>query len=136
MTRQQRRAHGAYGCVMAHKQDKAPDEYRSLCLKMPALLKQSGLVQALALMRARGGLGKDFCDDLSRVYGFGETEKKLPGQVLQEEAQKAPLASYLTLSRDMIDISVWFRRFAQSELKTDSPDDPSEATSEVSHVVA
>ena len=41
------------------------------------------------------------------------------------QAQQAALAAYLVLSRDLIDISVWFRRFAQSELtKKSGQDEP------------
>ena len=121
MTRQQRWAKEAFACVSARKQESASGEYRSLCLKMPALLKQSGLVQSLAFMRARSGtVGRLFCEDLARVYGIGIAAGRALDQVLQERAQSADLAAYLVLSRDLIDISVWFRRFAQSELKEEA----------------
>lgn len=122
MTRQQRWAKEALERVKRHKaktKDEAAKEskYRTLCLKMPALLKQSGVVQSLAFMRARSGDdGKKFCDELAEVYGVTPTQGKSASETLQEQAQSASLPAYLVLSRDLIEISVWFRRFAQSEL--------------------
>jgi hypothetical protein len=61
-----------------------------------------------------------FCDELATTYGLLATNDKRAGEVLQDQAQNAErLDQYLVLSRDLIDISVWFRRFAQSELADD-----------------
>lgn len=123
MTRQQRWAQQAFERVSRFREHADRGKYRSLCMKMPALLKQSGLVQALTFIRARSGeVGKQFCNDLASAYGVG-TGEETRGQVLQEQAQKAPLPAYLALSRDLIDVSVWFRRFAQIELPEDGPGD-------------
>lgn len=125
MSRQQKWAKEALTRVSQHKaktkeEQKKESKYRTLCLKMPALLKQSGLVQSLAFMRARDEIGKVFCDELAEVYEVQKKDKKSAGEVLQDKAQNAErLDQYLVLSRDLIDISVWFRRFAQSELADD-----------------
>ena len=118
MTRQQRWAQGALSKVSAQRNTTAEPRYRTLCLKMPVLIQQSGLVQAIAFVRSREkDLGKGFCRDLAVVAG------RKDDAALQEEAQQAGLASYLTLSKTLIDVSIWFRRFAQSELKTpEGPD--------------
>ena len=118
MTRQQRWAKLALERVRDHKGKGSESKYRTLCLKMPALLKQSGLVQSLAFMRSRSGQeSKMFCDELATTYGLLATNDKSAGEVLQDQAQNAELPVYLVLSRDLIEVSVWFRRFAQSELK-------------------
>lgn len=130
MTRQQEWARGSLERVSAYAP--RPDgpardgasEYRTLCMKMPILLKQSGLSQALAFVRSRGDLGKAFCDDLSAVLapaeatvGSGQATAKSAGHQLQERAFTAKdLGTYMSLSRDVIAVSIWFRRFAQSEL--------------------
>ncbi len=120
MTRQQRWAKLALERVRDHQGKDSESKYRTLCLKMPSLLKQSGLVQSLAFMRARDEIGKVFCDELAEVYEVQKKDKKSAGEVLQDQAQHAErLDQYLVLSRDLIDISVWFRRFAQSELADD-----------------
>ena len=117
MTRQQRWAKLALERVRDHKGKGSESKYKTLCMKMPALLKQSGLVQSLAFMRARDDIGKVFCDELATTYGLLATNDKSAGEVLQDQAQNAELPVYLVLSRDLIEVSVWFRRFAQSELK-------------------
>lgn len=120
MTRQQRWAKLALERVRDHKGKGSESKYKTLCMKMPALLKQSGLVQSLAFMRSRSGQeGKMFCDELAAVYGVQAEGQKSAGEVLQDRSQRAVLPEYLVLSRDLIDISVWFRRFAQSELADD-----------------
>jgi CRISPR-associated protein Cmr5 len=114
MTRQQTWAKEAYARVAAHVGKTDVREYRTLCMKMPVLIMQSGLVQALAFMRSRGDLGKTFSGDLASVYGITGAD---PGKGLMETAQGADeLTLYLALTRDIIDASTWLRRFAQSEL--------------------
>jgi hypothetical protein len=65
-------------------------------MKMPALLKQSGLVQSLAFMRSREEEEK-FCDELATTYGLLATNDKSAGEVLQDQAQNAELP-----------VSIWF----------------------------
>ena len=114
MTRQQRWAKEACARVSARVATQDVRDYRTLCMKMPVLIMQSGLVQAVAFVRSRGTLGKAFSDDLAAVYGITEPN---PGQALMEKAQGAnELTTYLALTRDFIDVSAWLRRFAQSEL--------------------
>jgi CRISPR-associated protein Cmr5 len=112
MTRQQRWANEAFRRVLSRK---GTDEskYRTLCMKMPVLLKQCGVVQALAFIRAREEMGDEFCDNLAEVYGARD------GRELFATSMKAKLPQYLALSRDLIEVSVWFRRFAQSELEAE-----------------
>ena len=124
MTRQQKWAHAALAKVASHKGKSTESKNKTLCLKMPTLLKQSGVVQALAFMRARSGEeGKEFCNDLSAVYGVPTLDGKTAGKDLQDQAQTVALPQYLVLSRDLIEVSVWFRRFAQSELKAEDGDE-------------
>ncbi len=118
MTRQQKWAHEALKRVQKHQGAEASEsKYRTLCLKMPSLLKQSGLVQSLAFIRARDEIGKTFCDELAEVYGVKVASGKTAGTCLQDRAQEVALSEYLILSRDLIEVSVWFRRFAQADLK-------------------
>ena len=117
MTRQQRWAKGAFERVqsVSSKGSEHAAKYRTHCMKMPVLLKQSGLVQAVAFLRSRRGdeAASDYCNHLAQVYG-GE---KCDGKALQEAAHgEGNLGRYLALCRDVVAVSVWFRRFAQSEL--------------------
>lgn len=93
--------------------------YNTLCQKMPGLIQRSGLVQAVVFVQSRGAPGSDkpkkqapvdFLGDMAATYGLADAIK------LRERAQSAQLADYLALTRDMLDVSIWFRRFAQIEL--------------------
>ena len=115
MTRQQRWAKGAFEKVKAArgKPDEQRYRYRSRCFETPILIRQSGLVQAIAfLLRVKGN--HPFVNDMASVLGAGD------GARLQRVAQEAPLSDYLALTRDAIAVSVWFRRFAQSELEPEA----------------
>lgn len=115
MTRQQEWSRKAYAKVSGHKGKDDEKKYRTLCMKMPILVLQSGLVQALAFIRSREKeVGKNFCDDLAEVYGINGNEK---GKTAMTQAQEADdLSLYLAMTRDIIEVSTWFQRFAQSEL--------------------
>lgn len=113
MTRQQEWSVGALKAVQQVKTTKDEAEYRTHCMKLPALVQQSGLMQALAFLQSRKGVGAAFCDDVARVTGVGGDA---PGEKLLDRAQQAPLPEYMALTRDVVDVAVWFRRFAQIEL--------------------
>jgi len=115
MTRQQdwaRRAHKlVHNRAKGTKDERA--KYKTHCMKLPTLLQQSGLIQALVFLRTRENPGPAFCDEIAVVYGRSELSD---GAALVSRAENAPLPEYLALSRDIADVSVWFRRFAQIEL--------------------
>lgn len=114
MSRQQKWARCALAKVTKQKGEDEESHYRTLCMKLPALLKQSGTMQAIAFLLSRKEpAAKQFTSDLAAVFGATSAE------ALRRNALEAPLPQYLVLSRDLIDISVWFRRFAQSELADD-----------------
>lgn len=117
VTRAQKWAQAALQKVQARRGKPGEEVYRTLCMRTPILFQQSGPVQGLAFLRARDEeniKGKDFVDDLAWVYGEPD---KGSGDALLSRVQSTPhLAEYLALSRDLIEVSMWFRRFAQSEL--------------------
>lgn len=119
MTRQQQWSLGAHRKVLAFKEAK-PDQRKKLntfCHKMPSLIQQAGLMQALVFIEARGDApGQTFLDALAAVHG-ADSRARLRGA-----AQAAELADYLALTRDLTDVATWFRRFAQIELGQDTED--------------
>jgi CRISPR/Cas system CMR-associated protein Cmr5 small subunit len=122
MTRQQRWSTEAHKAVLRFKDspEKEKAKLNTACRKMPSLIQTSGLIQALVFIESRDD-GKRFCDDLAKVYDpkLGDKPYKPgdePRDRLRQKAQKADLAEYLALSRDLINVSIWFRRFAQIEL--------------------
>lgn len=130
MTRAQLWAKRALAKVLFRKGRNEEKSYRTLCMKTPILLKQSGPVQALAFLRARdsnSSPGKDYADDLAFVF-LGETDNEPGLRLLQRAHDTQDLAAYLALSSDLIEVSMWFRRFAQAELRSDEEtDEPAEA---------
>lgn len=98
--------------VLANQNDDAKKKFKTHCKKTAGLIQRSGLIQALCFLRARPGteMGMYFCDALSRVYGVNSSAR------LSETAQNAGLAEYLMMTRDCIEIAIWFRRFAQIEM--------------------
>ncbi|MGD0039212.1 MAG: type III-B CRISPR module-associated protein Cmr5 [Isosphaeraceae bacterium] len=110
LTRSQNWSKGALESVLAQK-GKLESKYRTLCMKMPALIHQAGLVQATVFMLGReADIGKQFIDDLAKVYGGFDDA------MLLHRIQEAPLAEYMALTHDLSQVSLWFRRFAQIEL--------------------
>jgi CRISPR-associated protein Cmr5 len=120
MTRQQRWANATYGriAIQAKNDDQSPArrKYTTLCMRFPTLLMQSGLVQALAFVNRKQET-QLFLDDFSAV--LGQDRGGLTRDQLLRLSREEGLASYMALTRDALAIAVWFRRFAQSELKGD-----------------
>ncbi len=115
MTRQQQWATRAHEKVieLAHNQDRA--KLKTLGMKMPGLIQQSGLIQALVFVQTRRSgerlFGEFFVDAVASVYGSES------GRQLIDVTQKALLPEYLAMSRDIIEVSTWIRRFVQIEMK-------------------
>jgi CRISPR/Cas system CMR-associated protein Cmr5 small subunit len=113
MTRQQRWSKAALERVHAVATLGSAEQkkgYNTLCHKMPALIQRSGLVQAVVFVQSRGGAGVGFLNDLACVYGLADASE------LRSRSQDSGLEAYMALTRDLLDVSIWFRRFAQIEL--------------------
>lgn len=110
MSRQQTWATKAQRAVEKQKKSDQKAKYKTLCMTGPSLLQQAGVVQALVFFQSRGEDASQYLDDLATVYG------KKSGHSLIETAQEPDLADYLRLSRDLLEVSAWMRRFAQIEL--------------------
>ncbi|MCS6912330.1 MAG: type III-B CRISPR module-associated protein Cmr5 [Myxococcales bacterium] len=129
MTRHQDWARQALQCVQRvrdHADSTFKAEYRTQCMRLPALLQQSGLVQALSFLWSRdekdeGSAPRRLCHDLASVLKLGSDKG---AELLRRAIETDDLMAYLALSRDVIEIAIWFRRFAQSELP--APSTPSD----------
>lgn len=109
-TRNQTYSNAAYGHVTsvspAHKQ-----KYGSMCHKLPVLVRQAGLVQALTFVDARGGQAHhELLDHLANTLNTDRED-------LMQRARRAELEEYMMLTRHVLDAMLWFKRFAQSVLK-------------------
>ena len=121
----QRRASGAYTAVetIAHQHDvKLKKDYGGLCLKLPALIHQCGLCQALAFYQAKANSGDNahskVLKDLAQVVLEREDNGAL--DVLLKQSRTSPLLEYLGLTRNAMACSTWFKRYAEALLKEKS----------------
>lgn len=107
-----RKNSGKNGGVRA-KATRDDGKYKTSCMKMPGLIHQSGLLQALVFQVARDDSGEIYVDHLAQTY-FGQ--EGASHRTLIEHAQQQELKPYMALTHDIAEIAQWFRRFAQIEL--------------------
>ena len=129
MTREQRRAQLVYERLKPYKnRDQSyRDNYGSMALRFPALVRSAGLVQALAFVDSRGkDEHRDFVHDLAAVLAElnqqTTEDREQAFNWLFEQARKADLPHYLHLTRETLAVADWFKRFAQSILKAKGVD--------------
>lgn len=103
--------------VAATLDEKARNEYRSLCRNLPVLLRRSGIAQSLTFLESRSGeRGDRVLHDLASVYG-------IPAKQLVDRAVNIEkISEYLVMSRDLLAIAGWMRRFADAVLPSPSTD--------------
>ena len=93
-------------------------EYGGMAHKLPVLIRQAGLVQALAYVSARGKDGaKQLLEDLARVLGYDSASQLL------DESREAELLEYMHLTRKATVALTWYKRFAQSVLGVEPTDE-------------
>lgn len=108
-TRSQTWAQDAYERVKERAKRGDAREYKDMALKFPVLVRQAGLSQALAFVDSRGKEAhKALGDDLARTLGRGGLRD------LAEKARKAELLQYLRLTREVLVVAEWYKRFAQA----------------------
>ncbi len=86
-------------------------EYGGMAHKLPVLIRQAGLVQALAYVAARGKDGaKHLLEDLAQTLECESAEHLL------KKSREADLLEYMHLTRKATVALTWYKRFAQSVL--------------------
>lgn len=128
MSRQRERAARAYeqvqGIAALKKNDEAKaKKLKTLCMKTPSLVQQSGAAQAVAFLRSREGEnGREFCTRLAKVLELNNDV------ALHQEAFRPThdVVSYMLFTQQLADAAAWMRRFAQSDL-TDIEEDMNNA---------
>jgi len=93
-------------------------EYGGMAHKLPVLIRQAGLVQALAYVRARGKPGAQrLLADFAQVMGHASPEDLLAA------VRNAQLLEYMYLTHRAIVALTWYKRFAQSVLGVEPTDE-------------
>ncbi|GAP61727.1 hypothetical protein ARMA_0150 [Ardenticatena maritima] len=93
-------------------------EYGGMAHKLPVLIRQAGLVQALAYVAARGKPGaKQLLEDLAAALGEDSTDDLL------QRSREDNLLEYMRLTREATIALTWYKRFAQSVLGVESTEE-------------
>jgi CRISPR/Cas system CMR-associated protein Cmr5 small subunit len=119
MNRQRDYARKAHEKVLSFKTDNDMSKLKTLCMKSPALLHQSGLAQAFVFLESRGRYGVTYLNAVCDVQG-GQTLDAYRASFLKAGL---PLSDYMRMTQEMADVMAWMRRFAQVELKDVAADE-------------
>lgn len=115
MNRQRALAARAHAQILAIRQlpnEATRKKLKTLCMKTPALIHQSGAVQAIAFLRSReGAIGRDFSTRLAVVMGVANDDALHALAVSDTD-----VVAYMMFTERLSDAAVWLRRFAQSDL--------------------
>jgi CRISPR-associated protein Cmr5 len=94
------------------------DDYKTQCRKLPALIHNCGLCQALAFLEAKGA-GTDggihfrqVLNDLASVSGLAED-----GPKLATKARTANVREYQRMTTEAMASAEWLKRYAEAALK-------------------
>ncbi|MEA3308551.1 MAG: type III-B CRISPR module-associated protein Cmr5 [Chloroflexota bacterium] len=89
-------------------------QYGSMAHKFPVLVRQAGLIQALAFVHTRGKDGHQaLLADLAQVIAEGDAQEFV------KQCREADLTNYMWLTRQTLSALEWFKRFAQSVLEVE-----------------
>lgn len=122
MTREQRYARAVYHQIkpLIDKPEQERKAYGSLAHKLPVLIRASGLAQALAFVRARNKEGTPQQRLLADLEAVLRTNGVLAGSDdLVTRSREADFEEYMRLTEAALQALLWFKRFAQSELKVE-----------------
>jgi CRISPR-associated protein Cmr5 len=89
-------------------------QYGSMAHKFPVLVRQAGLIQALAFVHTRGKEAhSSLLEDLAQVVANQSAEEFV------RHCREVDLTTYMWLTRQTLSTLEWFKRFAQSVLEID-----------------
>lgn len=117
MTREQQRAKSAFEQVSRHQSQPKEwrDQYGGMAHKLPVLVRQAGLAQALAFVDSRGKEAhRALLEDLAQTVGLSKAK------LLEQSRQAEQLGEYLRLTREVLAAAQWYKRFAQSVLDVEA----------------
>lgn len=100
------------------EKDKDRKHYGSMAHKLPVLVRQAGLVQALAFVHSRDKAPTNqLLSDLAQTVDAGSAANLL------NRSRQANLPEYIYLTDQVMLALKWYKRFAQSVLKVEPTDD-------------
>ncbi|MCA9994819.1 MAG: type III-B CRISPR module-associated protein Cmr5 [Anaerolineales bacterium] len=129
-TNAQRAATIAFSQVSAIDRQKKSycQKYGSMAHKLPIFIRRAGLAQALAFVQAKNE--EAYRDLLTHVATAVSWPNITTGTQLAELSRSADLDTYILLTRRVIAVLIWYKRFAESVLGVKSIDDAPEGGQE------
>lgn len=120
-TREQEWAQSAYERVRNRDRENKDkgwrDKYLSLARGFPQLVKTSGFAHAIAFVLSRDEKAyNDFLQDVAATLRFKSVSQ------LEEQARTASLPEYTRLTRQVLGVSQWYRRYVDIFFGKDSGD--------------
>ena len=132
--REQKRAELAYGKIaeVAERKNEAfQKKYGGVCLKMPAMIQQNGLCQAVAFYQAKAADTSNAPDSNERkLYLLHLAQAVLGGAAtrdqLAERTRSGSMGEYQGLTREAMQCAIWFKRYAEAVLRVQPGEDMEE----------
>lgn len=112
-TRDQKYAKNAFPKVKAQKNATIEKGYRTIALNFPVMVLQSGLAQAIGFLVAKSDSENEYAvylNDLASIL------VKTDGKALHATIIASKLADYQHLTRQVLEVSAWLKRYTQSLL--------------------
>ncbi len=114
-TRDQKYAKDAFPKVKAQKNSTIEKGYRTIALNFPVMVLQSGLAQAIGFLVAKSDSENKneyavYLNDLASIL------VKTDGNALHASIIASKLADYQHLTRQVLEVSAWLKRYTQSLL--------------------
>lgn len=112
-TREQQRAQHACQRITARQgyTENECRKYGTMAHKLPALIRSAGLALALGFVDTRGEAPhRHLLDDIACTVGQSDRAG------LVTASQDSRLLDYMRLSREVLAVCVWYKRFAESVL--------------------
>jgi CRISPR type III-B/RAMP module-associated protein Cmr5 len=109
--------------------DRIAKKYKSLCKRAGSLVRNSGLVQALAFFQARGSRPSE--GQYKDLYNHLQEELRsldiLSREVaLFDHVRNASLPDYMYISREVLRLLIWHRRLSETLIEGTVNDDDGE----------
>jgi CRISPR-associated protein Cmr5 len=126
-TREQQRAETVYQQIERVKTEAWGKDYGRICLSFPAVVYQCGLCQAVAFGLSKSAVKKDddsresgrkkafrqFLSDLGTATGHTSLDQ------FTQKVRTAELSEYQFLTREVMALSNWYKRYAEAILKVE-----------------
>ena|SRR5947209_4029427 len=125
-TREQVRAATAHELISKVKTETGAKEFGRQCLRLPALIHQCGLCQALAFLETKKTGNVSVVESLAQVVSAPEHD--LDGAKLAQKAREVGMVEYQWLSREALKSAQWLKRYAEAVLKVKPGDTGEDST--------